>query len=271
MPYGTFWEASLLKPGCSSEEVQGSCETTKYHSRIENMDEDGYTQLDFSTRDIHKRPTGSEKGSRAPSSPWRPVAVALGILCLVAVVVATVLGILAFWRFNSGRNPEEKDNILSRTKENHKPTKSSLDEKVDPSKAPQTTGLFSGPCPPNWITHEKSCYLFSMSQNSWYGSKRRCSKLHAHLLKIDNLKEFEFIESHTSSQPVSSFWIGLSRNQTEGPWFWEDGTVFIPNVFEIRNTGSQESLLHNCVWIHGSEVYNQICNISSLSICEKQL
>lgn len=46
----------------------------------------------------------------------------------------------AFWRFNSGRNPEEKENFPSRNKENHKPTKSSLDEKVAPSKASQTTG-----------------------------------------------------------------------------------------------------------------------------------
>ncbi|XP_049986168.1 C-type lectin domain family 7 member A isoform X1 [Alexandromys fortis] len=243
----------------------------KYHSHPENLDEDGYTQLDFRTRGIHKRPEGSEKGSQASSPPWRLIVVALGILCLVALVVASVLGVLAFWRFNSGRNPEEKEIFPSRNKENHKPTKSSLDEKVVPSKASQTTGHFPGPCPPNWVIHEKSCYLFKMSQNSWTGSKRHCSQLGAHLLKIDNSKEFEFIESQTSSNRINSFWIGLSRNQTEGPWFWEDGSPFIPNSFQVRDTASKESLLHNCVWIHGSEVFNQICNISTFSICEKQL
>uniref|UniRef100_A0A8C6IFZ1 C-type lectin domain family 7 member A n=1 Tax=Mus spicilegus TaxID=10103 RepID=A0A8C6IFZ1_MUSSI len=243
----------------------------KYHSHIENLDEDGYTQLDFSTQDIHKRPGGSEKGSRAPSSPWRPIAVGLGILCFVAVVVAAVLGALGEYGHNSGRNPEEKDNFPSRNKENHKPTESSLDEKVAPSKASQTTGGFSQPCLPNWIMHGKSCYLFSFSGNSWYGSKRHCSQLGAHLLKIDNSKEFEFIESQTSSHRINAFWIGLSRNQSEGPWFWEDGSAFFPNSFQVRNTAPQESLLHNCVWIHGSEVYNQICNTSSYSICEKEL
>ncbi|XP_038964188.1 C-type lectin domain family 7 member A isoform X3 [Rattus norvegicus] len=104
------------------------------------MDEDGYTQLDFGTRNIHKRPVKSEKGSPAPSSRWRSIAVALGILCLLTVVVAAVLGALAFRRFNSGRYPEEKDNFPSRNKENHKPTEPSLDEKVAPSKASQTTG-----------------------------------------------------------------------------------------------------------------------------------
>ncbi|KAH0506229.1 C-type lectin domain family 7 member A [Microtus ochrogaster] len=198
----------------------------KYHSHPENLDEDGYTQLDFRTRGIHKRPEGSEKGSQASSPPWRPIVVALGILCLVALVVASVLGVLVH---------------------------------------------FSGPCPPNWVIHEKSCYLFKMSLNSWAGSKRHCSQLGAHLLKIDNSKEFEFIESQTSSHHINSFWIGLSRNQTEGPWFWEDGSPFIPNSFQVRDTASKESLLHNCVWIHGSEVFNQICNISTFSICEKQL
>ncbi|XP_027285628.1 C-type lectin domain family 7 member A isoform X2 [Cricetulus griseus] len=192
----------------------------------ETLDEDGYTQLDFRTRGILKRPVESEKGSRSSSLPWRPIAVALGILCLVALVVAVVLGVL---------------------------------------------GLYSGPCPPNWIIHEKSCYLFKTSQNSWAGSKRYCSQLGAHLLKIDNSEEFEFIESQTSSHHINAFWIGLSRKQTEGPWLWEDGSPFIPNSFQIRDTASQESLLHNCVWIHGSEVYNQVCNISSFSICEKQL
>ncbi|XP_036038825.1 C-type lectin domain family 7 member A isoform X1 [Onychomys torridus] len=243
----------------------------EYHSHLENLDEDGYTQLDFGSQGIHKRPVGPEKGSQVPSPPWRLIVVVLGILCLVAIVVAAVLGVLAFWRFNSGKNPEEKENFPSRNKENHKPTKSSLDEKVAPSKASQTTGLFPGPCPPNWIIHEKSCYLFKMSIDSWAGSKRHCSQLGAHLLKIDNSKEFEFIESQTSSHRMNSFWIGLSRRQTEGPWLWEDGSQFIPNSFQVRDTASQESLLHNCVWIHGSEVYNQICNISSFSICEKQL
>lgn len=51
-------------------------------------------------------------------------------------------------------------------------------------------GGFSQPCLPNWIMHGKSCYLFSFSGNSWYGSKRHCSQLGAHLLKIDNSKEF---------------------------------------------------------------------------------
>uniref|UniRef100_A0A8C6RRM0 C-type lectin domain family 7, member a n=1 Tax=Nannospalax galili TaxID=1026970 RepID=A0A8C6RRM0_NANGA len=242
----------------------------EYHSHLENMDEDGYTQLNFNSKGNFRRPMDPEKGQRTPSPPWRLIAVAFGILCLVTLVIATVLGALGE-RSSSGRNPEEKDNFLSRNKENHKPTKSSLDEKVAPSKAPKTTGFFSGPCSPNWIMHQKSCYLFSMSLESWHTSKRRCSQLGSNLLKIDNANELEFIESQVSSHPANSFWIGLSRNQSEGAWLWEDGSILSPDLFQIRNTPTQENSLHNCVWIHLSEVYDQICSTASFSICEKQL
>ncbi|XP_051029184.1 C-type lectin domain family 7 member A isoform X1 [Phodopus roborovskii] len=193
----------------------------EYNSHLENLDEDGYTQLDFRTRDILKRPVGSEKGSCSSSPPWRPIAVALGILCLVALVVAVVLGVLAFWRFNSGRHPEEKENFPSRNKENHKPTKPSLDDKVAPSKASQTTGFISGPCPPNWIVHEKSCYLFKMSQNSWAGSKRHCSQLGAHLLKIDNPREFAFpvkrLKGHGSGRMAHHLFPTRFKSETQLP------------------------------------------------------
>uniref|UniRef100_A0A8C0ZZ93 C-type lectin domain family 7 member A n=1 Tax=Castor canadensis TaxID=51338 RepID=A0A8C0ZZ93_CASCN len=115
----------------------------EYHTHLENLDEDGYTKLDFHSKGTANRPV-SEKGSPGVSPPWRLIAVTLGILCLVILVIVLVLVAL---------------------------------------------GVFSGPCPSNWITHEKSCYLFSMSLDSWYGSKRGCSQLDSNLLKIDTSEE----------------------------------------------------------------------------------
>ncbi|XP_064335106.1 C-type lectin domain family 7 member A isoform X3 [Camelus dromedarius] len=165
----------------------------EYRSSLENLDEDGYTQLDFSSRHITRRSVDSKKGI-LPSS-----------------------------------------------------------------------------CPPHWITHETSCYLFRTSLDSWNGSKRQCSQLGSHLLKIDSAKELEFISWQVSSQPDHSFWIGLARRQTEGPWLWEDGSMFLPDVFQIRSTVTQEDSSHNCVWIHVSDTYDQRCSVLSYSICEKKL
>ncbi|XP_045042959.2 C-type lectin domain family 7 member A isoform X2 [Desmodus rotundus] len=192
---------------------------------MENLDEDGYTQLDFSSRGFTGRPVSSEKGPCAASPPWRLIVVTLGILCLVILVVAVVLG---------------------------------------------TMGGVSSPCPPTWVAHENSCYLFSTTLDSWDGSKRQCSQLGSYLLKIESSKELKFIVKEMYSHPHNSFWMGLSRTQTEGPWLWEDGSIFSSKLFEIRNTTTQENSFHLCVWIHMSIIYDQHCSIPSYSICEKK-
>ncbi|XP_005637220.1 C-type lectin domain family 7 member A isoform X2 [Canis lupus baileyi] len=198
----------------------------EYHSGVENLDEDGYTQLNFHSQGITGRPVVLEKVTCATSPRWRPIAVTLGILCLLMLVIAVILG---------------------------------------------TTGAFSSSCPPNWITHKNNCYLFSTSLASWNRSKRHCSQLHSNLLKIDTAEELEFIVRQVSSQPDNSFWIGLSRHQTEGPLLWEDGSVFSSNLFQIRSTDTQENSSHNCVWIHLSIIYDQLCSVPSYSICEKKM
>ncbi|XP_045320150.1 C-type lectin domain family 7 member A isoform X2 [Leopardus geoffroyi] len=198
----------------------------EYRSEVENLDEDGYTRLDFSSQGVTGRHVVLEKGTCATSPYWRPIAVTLGILCLVTLVTAVVLG---------------------------------------------TTGAFSNSCPPNWIIHENNCYLFRTSLASWNSSKKQCSQLHSNLLKIDSEKELEFIMKQASSQPDNSFWIGLSRHQTEGPWLWEDGSRFSSDLFQIRSTEIQENSSHDCVWIHLSIIYDQLCSLPSYSICEKKL
>uniref|UniRef100_A0A8C9JVI9 C-type lectin domain containing 7A n=1 Tax=Panthera tigris altaica TaxID=74533 RepID=A0A8C9JVI9_PANTA len=165
----------------------------EYRSEVENLDEDGYTRLDFSSQGVTGRHVVLEKG------------------------------------------------------------------------------IFSNSCPPNWIIHENNCYLFRTSLASWNSSKKQCSQLHSNLLKIDSEKELEFIMKQASSQPDNSFWIGLSRHHTEGPWLWEDGSRFSSDLFQIRSTEIQENSSHDCVWIHLSIIYDQLCSLPSYSICEKKL
>ncbi|XP_011230759.1 C-type lectin domain family 7 member A isoform X5 [Ailuropoda melanoleuca] len=174
-------------------------------SEVENLDEDGYTQLDFHSQGITGRPVILKKVTWATSPRWRPIAVTLGILCLLILVIAVVLGTMAIWRSNSGSNPLKNDNFPSRNKENHsQPTQSSLEDRVAPTKAPTTTGAFSSSCPPNWIIHKNSCYLFSTSLASWNRSKRQCSQLHSNLLKIDSAEELVSNQKHRSPRKLIS-------------------------------------------------------------------
>ncbi|XP_069346640.1 C-type lectin domain family 7 member A isoform X5 [Eulemur rufifrons] len=126
----------------------------EYRSDVENLDEDGYTQLHFNSQGTTRIPVVSEKGTCAASLPWRLIAVALGILCLIILVIAVVLG---------------------------------------------TMGIPSSSCPPNWILHEKSCYLFRTSLDTWNSSKRQCSQLSSHLLNIDSSKELISNQKHSYS------------------------------------------------------------------------
>uniref|UniRef100_A0A8C0SIV6 C-type lectin domain containing 7A n=1 Tax=Canis lupus familiaris TaxID=9615 RepID=A0A8C0SIV6_CANLF len=64
----------------------------EYHSGVENLDEDGYTQLNFHSQGITGRPVVLEKVTCATSPRWRPIAVTLGILCLLMLVIAVILG-----------------------------------------------------------------------------------------------------------------------------------------------------------------------------------
>ncbi|XP_019569017.2 C-type lectin domain family 7 member A isoform X1 [Rhinolophus sinicus] len=243
----------------------------EYHPDLENLDEDGYTQLDFSSRRVPRRPVFSEKGY-CGKSHWRSIAVTLGILCLIILVIAVVLGATGMWRSNSGSNSLKNDNFPSRNKENHsQSTQSSLEQSVAPTKALKTTGVLSSSCPPNWVIHENSCYLFSTPLDTWEGSKTQCSQQGASLLKIDSSNELTFIKKQSSFKSADSFWIGLSRQLTKGPWLWEDGSMFSSNLFQIRSTATQETSPHNCVWIHDSIIYDQPCSVYSFSICEKKL
>ncbi|XP_075409215.1 C-type lectin domain family 7 member A isoform X1 [Tenrec ecaudatus] len=194
-------------------------------SNVDNLDEDGYTQLDFRSRGISRRPIISEKGTCASSSRCCFIAVTVGILLLIALGIAVVLG---------------------------------------------TLGAASSLCPRRWILYEKSCYLFRPSLDSWAMSKEKCSLENSHLLKIDDLGELDFITSQTSLQPDRSFWIGLARPQAERGWLWEDGSAF-SDLFQIHNTVLQKNVFPICAWVHQSLIYDQLCNISSYSICEKAL
>ncbi|XP_045149201.1 C-type lectin domain family 7 member A isoform X1 [Echinops telfairi] len=197
----------------------------EYHSNTDNLDEEGYTRLDFHSRGISQKPIISEKGKCASSSRWCFIAVTLGILFLITLGIAVVLGIL---------------------------------------------GVTSSSCPPRWILYEKSCYLFRLSLDSWDMSKEKCSLEHSSLLKIDDLRELDFITSQTSLQPYHSFWIGLSRPQAERGWLWEDGSAF-SNVFQVPNTVTNKNVFPICAWVHQALIYDQLCNVSSYSICEKEL
>lgn len=243
-----------------------------FHSDNVPLDEEGYAQLDFRSRDTLKTHLNSKKGSCAGC---RTIAVILGIVCLILLVVTAVLGAMAIGKPYSGNN-----NTLDNEKfpprnngNNQNPTVLTPIHNATLPKALTTTGTLSisRSCPPGWLKHRKSCYLFTDTQESWYVSKRKCSQWNSSLLKIDNADELEFIDERVDLQKTKSFWIGLSRKDKEAPWQWEDGSGISPELIDVKSTPAPQNASNNCVWIHQSVFYDQLCSHISYFICEKRL
>ena len=55
-------EEALYSQVSDAVSIQELSRTMEYQSSVENLDEDGYTQLDFSSRNITRRSVVSEKG-----------------------------------------------------------------------------------------------------------------------------------------------------------------------------------------------------------------
>ncbi|XP_027670897.1 C-type lectin domain family 7 member A-like [Falco biarmicus] len=122
------------------------------------------------------------------------------------------------------------------------------------------------PCPENWLQHGENCYHFSKEWKTWQESKTRCSALDSRLLKIESKEELDFTMRSAELYGSDSFWIGLSRNGAEGPWLWEDGSAFSPDLFQIRASSSP---FLDCVWLQRTNIDNAGCGEYKFYICEK--
>uniref|UniRef100_A0A8C8E6Q1 C-type lectin domain-containing protein n=1 Tax=Otus sunia TaxID=257818 RepID=A0A8C8E6Q1_9STRI len=105
------------------------------------------------------------------------------------------------------------------------------------------------PCPENWIQYGENCYHFSKEWKTWQESKAQCSALESRLLKIESKEELDFVMRSAQSYGSSSFWIGLSRSGAEGPWLWEDGSAFSPDLFFFLWSNK-----FCCIWLQGRNV-----------------
>ncbi|XP_069977455.1 macrophage mannose receptor 1 [Penaeus vannamei] len=77
-------------------------------------------------------------------------------------------------------------------------------------------------CEGGWQLHESSCYRVSEITASWTEAKDSCIGLGGVLASITSEDEQAFVSGLLNS----SAWIGLSDQETEGEFTWEDGSPF---------------------------------------------
>ncbi|XP_052578166.1 C-type lectin domain family 12 member B isoform X2 [Peromyscus californicus insignis] len=201
-----------------------------------------------------------KEGYPAPSSIWRGAALSLMTLCLLLVTGLVTLGIMFLQMSNDTNSDSEKLSQLQKIihpQQNNlseilniswkDPTEESLQSQISALLERQkqmatklckeflihTSDHKCNPCPRTWQWHGNSCYYFTThEEKSWSDSRRDCIGKSAALVKIDSIKERDFLQSLPSLTP-SFFWLGLSWNSTGKHWLWEDGSSPSPTLAEI--------------------------------------
>ncbi|MBN3291549.1 C209E protein, partial [Polypterus senegalus] len=80
-------------------------------------------------------------------------------------------------------------------------------------------------CPPEWVMFNSKCYFFSTDKMDWNLSDVDCNTLGGHLVIIESYKEQQFLKNEiTKRGHGKSYWIGLTDCQTEGRFYWVDGS-----------------------------------------------
>ncbi|XP_047405028.1 killer cell lectin-like receptor subfamily E member 1 isoform X2 [Sciurus carolinensis] len=172
-----------------------------------------------------------EKGGCSPF-PWRFLSSALGVVCLLLMVV--VIAVAVF-------------------------TTNSFSERTSPSI--QQKGPCYHPCPKNWVWFRCSCYYFSKEQLSWRESQNACLSLNSSLLKI-NRDEMNLFSLN------SFFWVGIYYNEICHQWLWENDSVLPPDMFWVLRPHMQQT----CLSYKSKEVYlPEKCEEKQTYICKKHL
>ncbi|XP_043353026.1 C-type lectin domain family 2 member E-like isoform X2 [Dermochelys coriacea] len=122
----------------------------------------------------------------------------------------------------------------------------------------KTQPQFMAWCPDGWIGYRGKCYYFSVAEENWNNSQRRCSALGASLALIDSNQDLPFMIRYKG---ISKHWIGLWREQVGQPWKWvNDSDLNIP--FLIRGGG-------DCAYLNNKSISSSRCINERNWVCSK--
>ncbi|XP_035285554.1 CD209 antigen-like protein E isoform X1 [Anguilla anguilla] len=175
--------------------------------------------------------TGSSPLSAAGNggAPYRCNLAVLAALCLALLGGLNALGILYVQKSNRSDALEEENRelsiSLSSVEQRLAGTERKLEElQVRHRNASETLSAYramdGSACLTGWRIHQGKFYFFSTDKMNWSQSQEYCTSKGAHLVIINNQQEQNFVSSRINE----THWIGLSDQNTEGQWVWEDGT-----------------------------------------------
>nr|XP_023410054.1 NKG2-A/NKG2-B type II integral membrane protein-like isoform X4 [Loxodonta africana] len=113
-----------------------------------------------------------------------------------------------------------------------------------------------GRCPEDWLSYSNNCYYVSSDKKTWTESQMACASKKSNLTNIDNEEEMKFMDL------LSSSWVGLSRESSNYPWLWINGSPSNQKIREIPNR------TYNCAIIFSSSLQSASCGSAKTYICK---
>uniref|UniRef100_A0A671F1H0 Natural killer cells antigen CD94 n=1 Tax=Rhinolophus ferrumequinum TaxID=59479 RepID=A0A671F1H0_RHIFE len=118
-------------------------------------------------------------------------------------------------------------------------------------------------CQEKWIGYRCNCYFISNGKETWTESRDFCASQNSSLLHLQNEDELSFM-----NHSINFYWIGLSYNEEQGVWQWEDGSALSPDLFSLSQTVN----IQNCITYRASgSTLDKACESKSRYICKKKL
>ncbi|KAM5262737.1 C-type lectin domain family 1 member B-like [Ctenodactylus gundi] len=219
------------------------------------QDEDGYISLKL-------KPLSAASASvdPAPSSWWRMMALILLTLSLGMVVGLTALGIMGVTQRHYLQ--AENDNLSQTLKQLAKKFCQDLIKQLEENKKTITNHKCS-PCDTQWRYYGDSCYGFFKRNLTWQESRQYCADLQATMVRMTSQSTMDYIRSRTSF----TRWTGLSRQNPEKVWRWEDGTVVPNNMMNLSGDGKENM---NCAYFHNGKILPALCTARYFFMCERK-
>uniref|UniRef100_A0A5F9CFJ0 C-type lectin domain-containing protein n=1 Tax=Oryctolagus cuniculus TaxID=9986 RepID=A0A5F9CFJ0_RABIT len=146
---------------------------------------------------------------------------------------------------------------MGNTKENNTSSVQAEDHSVVPSGREQDSGSLQG----RQFCWGRNWYYFSKEEETWNESRNLCQNMDSSLVKIDDIQEQNFIQSHIKY----TSWIGLYKKEDKNEWRWQDSTKLAQQLTFHQSNKVDEK----CGCLNPRYISSADCSRRFRYICEK--